>query len=100
MTSSEKACRAIRSATNESEVVGAVRDYLESLDASDAGRLPAEILAIGLTPAEELIQSALQVLHNGMEQARADSKANVLSEATLVFTTAARRLAALAKDSA
>ena len=100
MTRSDKACRAIRAATQESEVIGAVRDYLESLDESDARRLPAEILAMGLTPAEELIQTALQVLHSGMEQAQEDSKGDILSEATLVFTTAARRLAALAKNAA
>jgi hypothetical protein len=100
MTRSDKACRAIRAATKESEVIGAVRDYLESLDASDAGRLPAEILVMGLTPAEELVQTALQVLHSGMEQAQEDSKGDILNEATLVFTTAARRLATLAKDAA
>jgi hypothetical protein len=100
MTRSEKACRAIRNAANESQVIGAVREYLESLDDSDARRLPAEILVMGLSPAEELVQTALQALHDGMEAAHEDSKAGILSEATLVFTTAAKRLAALAKDAA
>jgi len=100
MTKSEKACRAIRAARNESEVIAAVREYVDSLDRSDLARLPAEILAMGLAPAEELVQSALQALHGGMAGAGEDSKADILSEATLVFTTAARRLAVLARDSA
>lgn len=100
MTRGEKACTAIRAAAKESDVIGAVREYLESLDKSDAARLPAEILAMGLASAEELVQSALQALHTGMGAAQGDSKAGILNEATLVFTTAARRLAVLAKDAA
>lgn len=98
MTRSEKACRAIRAARKETEVIDALRRYLESLDAADARRLPAEILVLGLTPAEELVQSALQTLRDCMEQAQQDSRGSIVSEATLVFTTAARRLAALSKD--
>ena len=96
MTRSEKACRAIRAATTESQVAGAVRAYLDSLGAADAARLPAEILTLGLTPAEELIQSALQTLHSRGSKDKA--KGGVLREASLVLETAARRLAALAKD--
>jgi len=96
MTKSEKACRAIRKATSESEVIGAVRKYLDSLDTSDAALLPAEILVIGLAPAEELIQSALQTLDTHMKARK--SKSGILPETILVLTTAARRLAALAQD--
>lgn len=98
-TRSDKACRAIRAANQESEVIAAVRDYLESLDASEAARLPAEILVMALTPAEELVQSALQALHSSMESS-GEAKGGLLHEAAFVFTTAARRLATLAKDTA
>jgi hypothetical protein len=100
MTSSDKACRAIRAATKETEVLAAVRDYLESMDASAAAGLPAEILAMSLVPAEELVQTALQALHGAMASANERVKAGVLSEATLVFSAAARKLASLAKDAA
>jgi hypothetical protein len=100
MLKGEKACRDIRTARNESEVLGAVRTYLDSLDAADAALLPAELLVMGLTPAEELIRSALEALHEEMEAGAGKSKRGLLNEASLVFTTAARRLAALAKDPA
>jgi hypothetical protein len=94
MTKSQKARSAIRSARNESQVIAAVRDYLDSLDASDAAVLPGELLALGLVPAEELIQTALHALH---EVSRADAKGGVARETALVFSAAARRLAALAQ---
>jgi hypothetical protein len=97
MLKGEKACRAIRAAGNESEVLGAVTEYLDSLDASDAAVLPAELLVIGLTPAEELIQSALQALHSEMQSRGEESRGGILNEAALVFTTAGRRLAVLAQ---
>jgi hypothetical protein len=100
MTKSEKACNAIRAATKDSQVIGAVRDYLDSLDASDAALLPAELLALGLVPAEEMIQSALQALHSQMAGLDETPRAGLLSQAALVFTTAARRLAALAENTA
>ena len=94
MTKSQKACRAIRAARNESQVVAAVRDYLDSLEAADAALLPGELLALGLVPAEELIQTALHALH---EVSRSDAKGGVVKETASVFSTAARRLAALAE---
>lgn len=99
MTKSEKACRVIQSAKKESQVVGAVRDYLDSLDASDVAQLPAEVAVLGLTPAEELIQSALQALHNCLAEAGATRKGGIVRETALVFTTAARQLTLLAEDS-
>ena len=96
MTSSEKACREIRSAKTESQVIAAVREYLDSLGAKDLARLPADLMVLGLAPAEELIQSALQALHD----IGAASKDAGVADAVLVFTAAARRLAALAKDAA
>ena len=97
---SDKACRAIRAAKKESEVIEAVRGYVESLAPSDAQLLPKELLTMGLAQAEETVQSALQALHTHMAALGETSKAGVVSEAALVFTTAARRLATLAKDPA
>ena len=94
MTRGDKACRAIRAATRESEVIAAVRDYIDALDSSDAARLPAEILVMGLTPAEELIQSALQSVET-LLKAEKGAKGGALRELTRVLTAAARRLADL-----
>jgi len=97
MTRGDKACRAIRAATRESEVIAAVRDYIDALDSSDAARLPAEILVMGLTPAEELIQSALQSVETLLkaEKGAKGAKGGALRELTRVLTAAARRLADL-----
>ena len=99
MTKSRKACGAIHRAKNEAEVINAVRQYLDSLEASDAAELPGELLLLGMTPAEELIQSALQALHDLIGK-KSSPKGGVVRETTLVFTTAARRLASLATDAA
>ena len=100
MKKSDSAVRAIRAATTESEVIAAVRDYLTSLDAAQLALLPAEIMAIGMSHAEELVQSALQLVHSEMLAMRDAPEAAVLNEIALVFSTAAQRLAALAKDPA
>lgn len=94
MTKSQKACRAIRLARNESQVVAAVRDYLDSLEPSDAARLPGELLVMGIVPAEEVIQTALGALHQvtGSDAA----KDGIVKQTVLVFSAAARRLAAFA----
>ena len=97
MTNSDKACRSIRAAKNETQVLAAVREYLDSLDAKDLATLPAELVVLGLTPAEELIQSALQALHGALPGSGAKAS-DVVKETTQVFTAAARRLAALAED--
>ena len=99
MTRTEKACRAIRAATKESQVLAAVRDYLDSLEAADVARLPAQILVMGLTPAEELIQSALQALNDSMRD-EGKNTGGAVNDAVLVFTTAAKRLAVLAENTA
>ena len=100
MTKSDMACRVIHAAKKESQVIGAVRDYLDSLDASDAAQLPGELLVLGLAPAEEMIQSALLALHGRMTDSGAAPKGGIFSETVLVFTAAARRLAALAENKA
>lgn len=94
MTRGDKARRAIRAASRESEVIAAVRDYIEALDSSDAARLPAEILVMGLAPAEELIQSALQSVETRLK-AEKGAKGGAVRELIRVLTAAARRLADL-----
>ncbi len=100
MTKSGKASRAIRAATHESQVLLAVREYLESLSAAEAAALPAELLVMSLGPAEELVQSALQALHGAIDALDEKPRSGVLKESVIVFTAAARRLAAIAKDTA
>ena len=95
MTRGDKACRAIRAARRESEVIAAVRDYIDALDSSAAAQLPAEILVMGLTPAEEVIQSALQSVQAGMN-AEKGAKGGAGRDLVRVLTAAARRLADLA----
>jgi hypothetical protein len=98
MKKSDNAVRAIRAASTESQVIGALHDYVSSLDAAEVALLPAEIMAFGLAHAEEAVQSALYLVHTQMLRLGDSPEAAVLNEVTLVFSSAARRLAALAKD--
>ena len=98
MKKSDSARRAITSASTESEVISAVRGYLSSLDALEIALLPAPLMALMLSEAEEIVQSALQLVHTALLAARDSSEAELLGDAHLVFAAAAKRLAALAKD--
>ena len=100
MKKSDKACRAIGAASTETEVLAAVRDYLSSLEASEVAVLPAQLMALVLSGAEEVVQSALQLVHTEMLAAHDRPEAALLNQVTLVFSTAAKRLAALAKNTA
>ncbi|MGZ5036754.1 MAG: hypothetical protein ACXWG1_08025 [Usitatibacter sp.] len=100
MKTSDGACRAIRAAKTEGEVVAAVREYLDSLSPQEAGALPAQVLAFGLSQVEEVVHSALDLVHRQMLAMREGPESQVLTDVTLVFSTAAKRLAVLAKDTA
>jgi hypothetical protein len=100
MKKSDVACRDIRAARSESDVITAVRGYLDSLSAEEASVLPAELLARGISQAEELIQSALALVHDQMLGKHDSPDASLLNEIELVFSTAAKRLAVLARDTA
>ena len=98
MKKSDVACRAIGAASSETQVIAAVRRYLSSLEASEVAQLPAEIVNFSLSPAEEAVQSALYLVHTQMLRLGDTPEAAMLNDVTLVFSTAARRLAVLAKD--
>jgi hypothetical protein len=100
MKRSDAACRAIRSAKTENQVITAVQDYLKTLDQAEIAVLPADILAFGVRQAEEALHTALHHVHEQMLKLDEAAGSAVLTEVTLVFTTAAKRLAALAKDPA
>ena len=100
MKRGDSAVRAIRAASSESQVVEAVQAYLGSLEASEVAQLPEEVLTLGLRQAEEVIQSALALVHCEMLGVREAPGAALLNETALVLSTAAHRLAALAKDAA
>ncbi len=98
MKKSDSACRDIRAASTESQVVAAVRAYLASLDPAEVALVPTEIMAFNLSGAEEAVQAALHLVHAQMLGMRDATQYAMLSEVVLVFSTAARRLAVLAKD--
>ena len=100
MKKSDSACRAIRAATTETQVVNAVKEYLASLGPTELAFIPVELLAIGISEAEEIVQSALQLVNRELLGSHDAPAAGVLKDASLVLSTAAQRLAALAKDEA
>jgi hypothetical protein len=94
------ACQAIRRASTEGQVMAAIREYLSSLTAAQLALLPAEVLEIGLSQAEDLVHSALQLVHGQVASKRNGEKIGLLEEVAEVLSTAAQRLAELATDPA
>jgi hypothetical protein len=90
-------CRAIQAAPTEAQVITVVREYLASLDPTEIALLPAGLIGLGISHVEEVVQSALQLVHREMLSALDAPEAAFLKDAALVFSTAAQRLAALAK---
>jgi hypothetical protein len=90
-------CRAIQAASTEAQVVAAVREYLGSLSAAELALLPASLTGLGVSHVEEVVQSAVQLVHREMLSALDAPEAALLKDAALVFSTAAQRLAVLAK---
>lgn len=97
MKDTHSICRAIQAAPTEAHVVAIVREYLSSLSAAELAALPAGLTALGISHAEEVVQSALQLVHREMLSALDAPEAAFLKDAALIFSTAAQRLAALAK---
>jgi uncharacterized membrane protein len=93
----QSACRAIQSASTEAQVVAIVREYLSSLTPAQLAVLPVSLTALGVSHVEEVVQSALQLVHREMLSALDAPEAALLKDAALVFSTAAQRLAVLAK---
>jgi predicted nucleic acid-binding protein len=60
--------------------------------------LPASLTGLGVSHVEEVVQSAVQLVHREMLSALDAPEAALLKDAALVFSTAAQRLAALAKQ--
>lgn len=100
MKSSDRACRNIRAASSESQVLQEVSDYLGSLQPAVVAIIPAELMAVGLQQAEEVIHSALEIVHRQIARRERAAEADTLNEMVLVLSTAARRLAVLARNTA
>jgi hypothetical protein len=96
LKNSSSTCLAIQSASTEEQVLSSVRDYLSSLSAAEVALMPAGLAALGTSRAEEVVQSALQLVHHEMMVALDAPEADLIKDAVLVFSTAATRLATLA----
>ena len=94
MSKTDAACKRIRAATTESQVMAAVREYLSSLGPRELAGIPLHVVSSSLVMTEESIHSAIQAFEDllgaagGVDPDAADGP-------RLVLTTAARRLAAL-----
>lgn len=96
MSKSDAACRKIRAAATESQVVAAVREYLGSLGPADALGVPVHAVSSCLVHTEESIHSALQVFEDALAALQGDSANPDAAEGMrLVLTAAARRIATL-----
>ena len=98
MKDASSTCKALQAATSEEQVVALVRGYLGSLSPAEAALLPTGLTALSVSHVEEVVHSALQLVHREMVAVFDAPETLVLKEASLVFTTAAQRLAALARQ--
>jgi len=62
-------CVAIQSATTEEQVIAAVRAYLASLSAKDAASMPAALVALARSHAENIVEAALHLVNAEMTTA-------------------------------
>ena len=96
MSKSDVACRKIRAATTESQVIAAVREYLGSLGPADALGVPLHAVSSCLVHTEESIHSALQLVEDALAALQGGSAKSDAAEGTrLVLTSAARKIATL-----
>ena len=93
---SRATCLAIQTASSEEQVISAVRTYLSSLSTAEAASMPAGLIAIGKSHVENIVQSALQLVHEEMLSALDTPESDLLRDAVLVLATATTRLASLA----
>ena len=98
MKDPQSTCRAIQAAATQEQVIAVVREYLGSLTPSEAAMLPVGLTSLGVSHVEEVVQSALQIVHREMLSVLDAPEATILKEASLVFSTAAQRLAMLTKQ--
>jgi glucokinase len=93
---SASTCLAIQSAATEEQVVSAVREYLDTLSAEQVALMPAGLTVLARSHAEDVVHTALQLVHHEILSAFDAPEAELIREAVSVFSTAATRLATLA----
>ena len=99
MSKSDAACKKIRAATTETQVIAAVREYLSSLGPPELAGIPLHVVSSCLALTEESIHSALQAFEEALAAVPLGKANPKAAEGTrLVLTTAARRLASLNGD--
>jgi hypothetical protein len=92
----EATCNAIQVATTEEQVIAAVRKYLSSLSDEETASMPAELIALGRSHAENIVGAALKLVNDEMRSVIDAPGSELLRGPVLVLATASRRLATLA----
>ena len=86
----------IRGASTEREVVGAVRDYLGSLDHAQIAAIPANLLSLQINHARDIAAAAVEVARHEATMAPQAPEADLVKDVAMVLSTAAMRLAIIA----
>ena len=96
MSKTDIACRKIRAANTETQVIAVVREYLASLGPTDVAGIPLHVLSASLVHTEESIHSCIQAVEDAIAAVKGGTAdADAVDGTRLVLTAAARRLAAL-----
>ena len=86
-------CRQIQSASNEDEIVAAVRNYLSSIDAPSIAALPASLFALQVNQAGDIAAAAVELARREATIAHDAPEAAIIRDVTKVLSTAAMRMA-------
>jgi hypothetical protein len=90
-----EACRVIREAASEGEVVRALTEYLESLHPMAVAAIPANLLSLHLTHAKDIMGAAVILARHEAKMIQETPEAAIVRDVSNVLTAAATRLAVL-----
>jgi hypothetical protein len=90
-----EACRVIREAATEGEVVRALTEYLESLHPMAVAAIPANLLSLHLTHAKDIMGAAVILARHEAKMAHDTPESAIVKDVSSVLTAAATRLAVL-----
>jgi hypothetical protein len=89
------ACRIIRAAESEGEVVKALTEYLESLHPMAVAAIPANLLSLHLTHTKDIMGAAVILARHETKMIQETPEAAIVKDVSNVLTAAATRLAVL-----
>ena len=90
------ACMKIQSASNQDEIIEAVRGYLSAIDRSSLSRLPVSIVSLQASQARDIAAAVAELASREAAIAQDAPEAALIRDVSKVLSTAAMRIALIA----